>query len=117
MTAYEMLSEPIRRYVRDKKWEALRPIQEAAITRILGTDNHYILVSATASGKTEAAFLPVLSAVDFNQPGIKVLYISPLVALINDQFERAELLCKYLDIPVTRWHGESSRADKMKRVE
>ncbi|ACU59563.1 DEAD/DEAH box helicase [Chitinophaga pinensis] len=117
MTAYEMLSEPIRRYVRDKKWETLRPIQEAAITRILSTDNHYILVSATASGKTEAAFLPVLSAVDFKQPGIQVLYISPLVALINDQFERAELLCKYLDIPVTRWHGESNRSDKMKRIE
>lgn len=114
MTAYEMLAQPVRKFIRDKKWEALRPIQEAAIIKILGTDNHYILVSPTASGKTEAAFLPVLSAIDFSEPGIPVLYISPLVALINDQFQRAESLCEYLDAPVTRWHGEANKSEKKK---
>jgi len=117
MTAYEMLSAPIRKYIRDKRWEALRPIQVAAITKILGTDNHYILVSRTASGKTEAAFLPVLSAVDFKEPGVQVLYISPLIALINDQFQRAESLCEYLDVPVTRWHGEASKSAKNKLLQ
>ncbi|MDQ2771203.1 MAG: DEAD/DEAH box helicase, partial [Bacteroidota bacterium] len=70
----------------------------------------------TASGKTEAAFLPILSKVDFRQPGVRVLYISPLIALINDQFQRVEELCKYLDVPVTKWHGEASRAAKQKLV-
>lgn len=114
MSAYEMLSEPIRKFIRDKGWEALRPIQEAAIIKILSTDQHYILVSPTASGKTEAAFLPVLSAADFTESGVQVLYISPLIALINDQFQRAESLCEYLDIPVTRWHGEASESRKKK---
>lgn len=112
MTAFNLLSEPIRKYIRDKKWEGLRPIQEASIQRIISTDNNYILISRTASGKTEAAFLPILSKVNFKEQGVKVLYISPLIALINDQFLRVEKLCEYLDVPVTKWHGEASKGAK-----
>ena len=114
MTAFNLLSEPIRKYIRDKGWESLRPIQEAAIQRILSTENNYVLISRTASGKTEAAFLPILSRIDFREEGVKVLYISPLIALINDQFRRVEELCEYLDISVTKWHGEASKSQKDK---
>lgn len=117
MTAYELLSEPIRRYVKDRKWEKFTPIQSAAIVKIMTTDNNYVLASRTASGKTEAAFLPIFSKVDFNQPGVQVLYISPLIALINDQMERVEELCSYLDVTVTKWHGEASVFKKNKLVE
>lgn len=112
MSAFDLLSEPIRRYIYDKGWQDLRPIQTHAIQKIMGDDRNYILVSPTASGKTEAAFLPILSKIDIHQPGVAVLYISPLIALINDQFVRIDDLCKYLDIPVTRWHGEANRTDK-----
>jgi len=112
MTTYELLSEPIRKYIRDKRWDSFRPIQEAAIQRITSTDNNYVLISRTASGKTEAAFLPILSKVNFKENGVKVLYISPLIALINDQFLRVEQLCNYLDISVTKWHGEASKGKK-----
>lgn len=114
--SYNLLSEPIRRFIRDKGWEQLRPIQVVAIERILKTDFNYILASRTASGKTEAAFLPILSKVDFSQPGVQVLYISPLIALINDQFFRIEELCKYLDVTVTKWHGEANRTLKVRLV-
>lgn len=110
--AFELLSEPIRKYIRDKRWDSLRPIQAAAISRIISTDNNYILASKTASGKTEAAFLPILSKVNFNERGVQVLYISPLIALINDQFIRVENLCKNLDVEVTKWHGEASKSEK-----
>ncbi|WP_213086852.1 DEAD/DEAH box helicase [Chitinophaga agrisoli] len=110
------MSEPIRRYIREKRWESLRAIQQAAIVRIMGTEDNYILASRTASGKTEAAFLPVLSKVDFKEPGVQVLYISPLIALINDQFVRCEDLCKHLDIPVTKWHGEANKSGKDKLI-
>ena len=110
--SFDLLSEPIRKYVRDKRWEQLRPIQTAAISKILTTNDNYILASRTASGKTEAAFLPILSKVDFNESGIQVLYISPLIALINDQFYRIEELCKYLDVTVTKWHGEANKTLK-----
>ena len=110
--SYNLLSEPIRKYIRNKRWESLRPIQAAAISKIISTDNNYILASRTASGKTEAAFLPILSKTDFNSFGVQVLYISPLIALINDQFYRIEDLCKDLEISVTKWHGEASRSLK-----
>lgn len=110
----ESLSEPIRRYIRDRRWEELRPIQAAAISRILTSTDNFILASRTASGKTEAAFLPILSKVNFNEQGVQVLYISPLIALINDQFVRIEDLCKYLDVVVTKWHGESKKSLKEK---
>lgn len=110
--SYKLLSEPIRKYVRDKRWEELRPIQAAAISKIIMTDDNYILASRTASGKTEAAFLPILSKADFNKIGVQVLYISPLIALINDQFFRIEDLCKDLEIAVTKWHGEAKKSLK-----
>ena len=110
--SFDLLSEPIRRYVRDKRWEQFRPIQHAAISKILSSNDNYILASRTASGKTEAAFLPILSKVDFNDKGVQVLYISPLIALINDQFHRIEDLCKYLDVTVTKWHGEAKKSAK-----
>ena len=112
--SFDLLSEPIRKFIRDKGWEELRPIQNAAITRILGSDDNYILASRTASGKTEAAFLPILSKVDFNESGVQVLYISPLIALINDQFYRIEELCKNLDVDVVKWHGEANKTVKNK---
>ena len=110
--SFDLLSEPIRKYIRDKRWEQLRPIQTAAIAKIISTDDNYILASRTASGKTEAAFLPILSKIDFNETGVQVLYVSPLIALINDQFYRIEELCKYLDVTVTKWHGEANRTLK-----
>ncbi|KPH14329.1 DEAD/DEAH box helicase [Chryseobacterium sp. ERMR1:04] len=116
MSSFNLLSEPIRKYIRDKKWESLRPIQEAAIQKIISTDHNYVLISRTASGKTEAAFLPILSKVNFKEQGVKVLYISPLIALINDQFRRVEELCEYLDVSVTKWHGEASKGQKDKLI-
>jgi ATP-dependent helicase Lhr and Lhr-like helicase len=114
--SFDLLSEPIRKYIRDKGWEQLRPIQTAAIEKILSTDDNYILASRTASGKTEAAFLPILSKVNFNDAGVQVLYISPLIALINDQFYRIEELCKYLDVTVTKWHGEANKTLKERLI-
>lgn len=74
------------------------------------------MASRTASGKTEAAFLPILSKVNFNESGVQVLYISPLIALINDQFYRIEELCKNLDVTVTKWHGEANKTLKERLI-
>jgi ATP-dependent Lhr-like helicase len=114
--SYNLLSEPIRKFIRDKGWEQLRPIQTAAIAKILASDDNFILASRTASGKTEAAFLPILSKVNFYDSGVQVLYISPLIALINDQFYRIEELCKNLDVPVTKWHGEANKTLKERSI-
>ncbi len=115
--SYQLLSEPIRRYIHDQGWGALRPIQDVAIRSIMGSENNYIIVAGTASGKTEAAFLPVLSNVDFRQPGVQVLYVAPLIALINDQFQRVEQLCLHMDVTVTKWHGEASVGAKKRLLQ
>jgi ATP-dependent helicase Lhr and Lhr-like helicase len=116
VAVFDLLIEPIKKYIYEEKWEELRPIQEMAISCVLQTNLDYIISARTASGKTEAAFLPCIS-VAFpegcdTRGGVKILYISPLIALINDQFRRVEDLCKHLDIKITKWHGEASQSAK-----
>jgi len=114
--SYKLLSDSVIKYIRNEGWENLTQIQAAAISRIILTDKNYILASRTASGKTEAAFLPVLSKTNFNEYGVQVLCISPLKALINDQFIRIQELCDFIDIRVTKWHGEANKSSKNKLV-
>lgn len=107
----------IQDYIYRNKWEELRGIQIAAAEVIFDTDHNLLLSSGTASGKTEAAFLPVLTQLWENpSASVGVLYLSPLKALINDQFIRLEELLEEADIPVTKWHGDASQAAKKRLV-
>lgn len=116
MTAFDLLDDKIKKYIWNQKWASFRPIQETAIQHILQTDHNYILAAKTASGKTEAAFLPAINSITKWDGSVKILYISPLIALINDQFLRIEKLSEYLDVKVTKWHGEASRSEKQKLI-
>ncbi len=81
-------------------------------------DNHLVLAAGTASGKTEAAFLPILTLLHETPPNsIGVLYIGPTKALINDQFYRLEALLEEARIPVWAWHGDVSAAHKRKLLD
>ncbi|MCK4822974.1 DEAD/DEAH box helicase, partial [bacterium] len=115
---YQLLARPVQRWVHKQGWESLRPIQNAAIEPILNTDDDVILSASTASGKTEAAFLPILSRLINNteeqESGCQVLYVAPLKALINDQLNRLELMTDGMNIPVTPWHGDISATRKKK---
>jgi ATP-dependent helicase Lhr and Lhr-like helicase len=111
--AFHRLSPFIQDYIYYNKWTELRGIQVAACEAIFDTDSNLLLSSGTASGKTEAAFLPVLTELT-NRPSTSVgaLYISPLKALINDQFKRLDQLLLESDIPVCKWHGDASASKK-----
>lgn len=88
-------------------WTHLKPIQVQAIHATLDGESDMLITAQTAAGKTEAAFLPILSASWTRlQLAVTVMYVGPLKALINDQFRRLEDLCKQEDISVTRWHGD-----------
>ncbi len=112
-TAFASLHPKIQEAIWGQRWGELRPLQVEAIRAVLYTDDHLVLAAATASGKTEAAFLPILSQIAAAPANsVEVLYISPLKALINDQFRRLEDLCAHAEIPVHRWHGDVNAADK-----
>lgn len=112
-SAFERLHPGIQRALWDMRWKELRQLQVDAITEFFTTEDPLILSASTASGKTEAAFLPVLSAAAGQPAGsISAMYVGPLKALINDQFLRLEDLCRHADIPVHRWHGDVSATAK-----
>ena len=92
--------------------------QEKTIPLILGGKN-VLLISPTATGKTEAAFLPVLSMLLQGQqgvPGIKVLYITPLRALNRDMLERLEWWCNNLDIKLAVRHGDTETKERVRQA-
>ena len=112
---FEKLAPFIQEYIYLNGWTEIRQIQVAAIDLILNKKDNILLASGTASGKTEAAFLPILTDI-YEKPSksVAVLYISPLKALINDQFIRIEEMLKETDLPVTKWHGDVSQTVKNK---
>lgn len=111
-SSFYLLDEGIQRFIWAEGWESLRDAQEAAIPVILEADRDVIIAAATAAGKTEAAFLPGLTyLLQRSMPGL-IVYISPLKALINDQFGRLDRLCENLEIPVWPWHGDISSTSK-----
>ncbi len=112
--AFHLLDERIQRYLWSEQWESLRDVQEQAIPHIVTADRDVVIAAATAEGKTEAAFLPALThLLQRKTPGL-IVYISPLKALINDQFGRLERLCEELDIPVHPWHGDVTASKKQR---
>ncbi|WBV44703.1 DEAD/DEAH box helicase [Pseudoroseomonas cervicalis] len=115
--AYDLLHPEVRRWVRDQGWVGLREIQSRAIMEVRGGWGDVLVAASTAAGKTEAAFLPVLSEVAHEpHSGLSVLYVAPLKALINDQFGRLEDLCERLDLSLVRWHGDAPAAAKSSLV-
>ncbi len=108
----------VKEFIYAHGWESLREVQVAAAETIFYTDHNLLLTSSTASGKTEAAFFPVLSEICENPPtSVGVLYIAPLKSLINDQFWRIEELLKESGIAVTHWHGDVAQSHKKKLLE
>jgi len=114
--AFDLLHPKVQRWIWRQGWEDLRDIQEIAIPALTAGEQDVIIAAATASGKTEAAFLPIVSRLAKAEmkpgDGFGAIYISPLRALINDQFGRLESLCEELEIPVFKWHGDVSASIK-----
>lgn len=112
--AFTQLDPRIQRYLWSEGWGALREVQELAIPSVLLGNEDVLVAASTASGKTEAAFLPALTRL-LSQPDMGlIVYISPLKALINDQFGRLERLCETLEVPVWPWHGDVTATSKRK---
>ena len=93
-------------------WKELNSIQVKAIPSVLNHENTLIL-APTASGKTEAALIPIFSEIlNNNLEACSVLYVSPLKALINDMHNRVEKWGNHFGLTATKWHGDVSRTNK-----
>ena len=95
-------------------WKELNAIQNKAIPSVLSGKNTLIL-APTASGKTEAALIPIFSEILNNHlEPVSVLYVSPLKALINDMHNRIEKWGNHFGLTATKWHGDVSKYQKDK---
>lgn len=111
-SSFQLLDERIQQFLWSEGWESLREAQEEAIPLILEGKRDVIVAAATAAGKTEAAFLPALTKILEADEQALIVYVSPLKALINDQFGRLDRLCESLEVPVWPWHGDISSTTK-----
>ena len=113
MSAFDRYAPFVQEYIYRNRWENLRAIQVAAADAIFNTDDNVLLTASTASGKTEAAFFPIITLFSEDPPAsVGCIYIGPLKALINDQFSRLNDLCAEADIPVWHWHGDVAQSHK-----
>ena len=105
----------IQEFIYRKRWEMLRPAQVEALKICMDTSHHMLIAAGTASGKTEAAFFPALTELhERPSASVGILYIGPLKALINDQFERIKELLRDGNISAWHWHGDVSQTEKSK---
>ncbi|HXX86932.1 MAG TPA: DEAD/DEAH box helicase, partial [Candidatus Acidoferrum sp.] len=116
--AFDLLVKPVRKLAEQKGFTKPTEPQEKTIPLILAGKN-VLLISPTATGKTEAAFLPVLSMILQGQqgiPGIKLLYITPLRALNRDMLERLEWWCNNLDVKLAVRHGDTETKERTRQA-
>ncbi|MEM3745520.1 MAG: DEAD/DEAH box helicase [Candidatus Bathyarchaeia archaeon] len=115
---FNLLARPIRKLIEEKGFKFPTEPQAKVIPKILEGKN-VLLISPTASGKTEAAMLPILHMLiqlPKKEPGIKVLYITPLRALNRDMLERLEWWCNNLDIRLAVRHGDTDANERSKQA-
>lgn len=116
--SFDLLDERVRRWIWQQGWTSLKDIQENAIPVVLAGNSDVIISASTAGGKTEAAFLPILTSILQNSKskGYQVLYISPLKALINDQYRRLSDMTAEMGINVIPWHGDVDATRKKRSL-
>jgi len=105
--AFDRLCPAVRYHVvHTLGFSSLRPVQELTAHAILDGDNCVVL-APTAGGKTEAAFLPLLSRMhEGDWPAPSVIYLSPIKALLNNQEARLARLAGTLSRRAFKWHGD-----------
>ncbi|MGC8817366.1 MAG: DEAD/DEAH box helicase [Candidatus Hadarchaeum sp.] len=112
--AFDLLAKPLRRLLEEMGFREPTLPQQAALPRILEGKN-VLLISPAGTGKTEAAFLPALHLIltaPAREPGIKIIYITPLRALNRDLLDRLGRWCRELDLRVSVRHGDTANRER-----
>ena len=115
MSAFSQLCKPLQNCLINRGWKRLLLIQEDSFGPI-SEGNNVLLIAPTAGGKTEAAMLPLLNRLYLGQTrGVKLVYVAPLRALINNIENRfiETKLCSSVYFNVFKWHGDVTRSKKL----
>src|SRR5438445_11423777 len=108
-TVFDLLPKPLAEAVKERGFEKPTEAQERAIPPILEGKN-VLLISPTASGKTESAILPVFTRFlvsTHRGPRVKILYMTPLRALNRHLLHRLDGWGKKIDLSVAVRHGDT----------
>lgn len=109
----QYLHPNLQSWITAQDWADLRPIQKLSIPAILHTAEDWIINAPTASGKTEAAFLPILSTLlEAPQPGLRALCICPTKTLVDDLHKRLTPIATAAEIAIHRLHGDVPTEEK-----
>jgi len=111
------LHDAIKAALAERGFDEPTEPQRLAIPLVLEGRN-VLIVAPTGSGKTEAAILPVLSKfleLGATEPGIYILYITPLRALNRDLLDRLKWWGARLGISVDVRHGDTDEADRQRQ--
>jgi ATP-dependent Lhr-like helicase len=87
------------------------PVQRLAIPPISDGKN-VLIIAPTGSGKTEAAFLPLIDRIlkDGRPEGVNVLYVNPLKALTRDIHRRISEYATLLGLTVRPLYGDTVKS-------
>lgn len=110
------LHPELERWAREQGWDNLRPFQREATELILGSACDLIISASTSAGKSEAAFLPLLTLAAGRRSGVSVLCLCPTKALINDLVRRLSVPASRVRVPIYAWHGDAPPSGKRKLV-
>ena len=114
-------STALREVIANLGFESFTPIQELAFPTVQKGENA-LIISATGSGKTEAAVLPVFDQLmrewekGNKKPGINILYITPLRALNRDIFKRVIEIGEQLGIRTSIRHSDTTQHERRKQT-
>ncbi|MCD6099608.1 MAG: DEAD/DEAH box helicase [Candidatus Marinimicrobia bacterium] len=88
-----------------KHQQQFTEIQSQAIQPIYAGENA-LLISSTASGKTEAVVIPIAARISENRKDSLCIYIAPTRALLNDLYKRLSVPLHRLNIQLGIRHGD-----------
>jgi ATP-dependent helicase Lhr and Lhr-like helicase len=116
VNAFDRLHPALQHHiVNSLGWRELREVQSLSIEAFLAGAN-LVILAPTAGGKTESAFFPVISQMlEESWPGISILYVSPIKALLNNQAQRLEKYMRLVGRQAALWHGDTTQSER-KRI-